>query len=81
MKIITKPQRKIKTTFGISFPNPDLLDQAKAKSAAYGISLSAYVNQLLRRDLGHAALTPSPSARPAPAPVPAPRGRIKSKPA
>lgn len=44
---------KTKTTFGISFPNPDLLDQAKTKASAYGLSLSAYVNQLLRRDLGH----------------------------
>ena len=50
---------KTKTTFGISFPNPDLLEQAKRKSAAHGLSLSGYVNQLLRRDMGLPSMIPT----------------------
>ena len=49
---------KTKTTFGISFPNPDLLEKAKVKSRAHGLSLSGYVNQLLRRDMGLPAMLP-----------------------
>jgi hypothetical protein len=42
---------KKKTTFGISFPDPRLLEMAKIKAEALGMSLSAYVNALVRRDL------------------------------
>ena len=43
---------KTKLTYGISFPDPRILDGAKSRAAQIGISFSAYVNQLLRRDLG-----------------------------
>ena len=42
---------KKKTTFGISFPDPRLLEMAKLKADQLGLSLSAYINQLVRRDL------------------------------
>ncbi|EIQ01601.1 hypothetical protein OpiT1DRAFT_00173 [Opitutaceae bacterium TAV1] len=42
---------KKKTTFGISFPDERILERAKEKAATMGLSLSGYVNQLLRRDL------------------------------
>ena len=40
------------TTQGISFP-PALLDQAKHKAAAKGLSVSGYVQALIREDLMH----------------------------
>ena len=43
---------KKKVTFGISFPDPDLLSKAKSRADEIGLSLSSYVNQLLRQDLG-----------------------------
>jgi len=42
---------KKKTTFGISFPDERLLLAAKEKAKELGISLSAYINQLIRKDL------------------------------
>lgn len=64
---------KKKTTFGISFPDERLLLAAKAKAQELGITFSAYVNQLIRKDLHlrnvfsqedagelHAAEDPSP---------------------
>jgi hypothetical protein len=52
---------KTKTTYGISFPQPELLEAAKLRSKAVGLSFSAYVNQLLRRDLGRATLYQQPA--------------------
>lgn len=42
---------KKKTTFGVSFPDKRILQLGKEKAASLGISFSAYVNQVLRRDL------------------------------
>ncbi|MDR1817557.1 MAG: hypothetical protein LBR07_05155 [Puniceicoccales bacterium] len=41
-----------KTVYGISFPNPDVLVRGKRRAASCGISFSAYLNQLVRRDIG-----------------------------
>lgn len=42
---------KKKTTFGISFPDEQILERAKIHAKSLGMTLSAYVNQLIRRDL------------------------------
>lgn len=48
-----KPAKKEKyTTFGLSFPDERVLDSAKVKAKELGMSLSAYVNQLIRKDVG-----------------------------
>lgn len=52
---------KQKLTYGISFPQPELLEAAKIRSKAVGLSFSSYVNQLLRRDLGRATLYQEPA--------------------
>ena len=42
-----------KITIGISFPDPNVLDMAKARAEELGIrSFSEYINQLIKYDLG-----------------------------
>ena len=38
-------------TVGVSFPNPKLLEDAKARAARLGFSFSAYVVRLIQEDL------------------------------
>lgn len=38
-------------TVGVSFPNPNLLEDAKARAARLGLSFSAYVVRLIQEDL------------------------------
>lgn len=49
--VMTKPKQKY-TTFGLSFPDERVLDTAKVRAKEMGMSLSAYVNQLIRKDVG-----------------------------
>ena len=43
--------KRKKLTFGISFPDERILLLAKERAKERGMTLSAYVNQLIRRDL------------------------------
>lgn len=57
--------RATKTTFGVSFPDPSVLERGKRKAAFYGISFSKYVCLLIERDLqsgGPVTLTTRPLA-------------------
>ncbi|MDP0495228.1 MAG: hypothetical protein Q7Q73_03370 [Verrucomicrobiota bacterium JB024] len=43
--------KKTKVTFGVSFPDERILELGKQKAQELGMSFSAYVNQVLRKDL------------------------------
>lgn len=50
-----------KFTFGISFPDPTVFEKAKERANVLGLSFSAYVNQVVRKDLGLASSFSTPS--------------------
>lgn len=52
-KIFSTSDMKKRTTFGISFPDENLLKKAKERASELGIrSFSDYINQLIKYDLG-----------------------------
>lgn len=56
---------KKKVTFGISWPNEEVLESGKRRAEEMGISFSQYVNHLVRKDLGIPGIfdRPEPPAR------------------
>jgi hypothetical protein len=48
----SKIENKTKLTHGVSWPDPELLAAARRRASGLGMGFSAYINQLVRRDLG-----------------------------
>lgn len=48
--------QKKRITHGVSFPDQEILEDAKRKAASMQISFSSYVNQLIRNDLGRSGV-------------------------
>lgn len=59
--------KKVYATHGISWPDPQLLVEAKARAGRLGLSLSQYVNRLVKDDIdegGNMILKDPPPAPP-----------------
>lgn len=52
--------KKKKVTHGVSWPNEELLESAKLRATELGLNLSAYINQLVRKDLGWGGVFSAP---------------------